>query len=86
MVQKAIMAVREPGGSSMNNIKKYVAAKYNVDFDKLSLAIAKYLKTAVALREMVQTECNVLLQISSYPSPLAQSCVQRPKISEDACS
>jgi histone H1/5 len=55
MVQEAIMAVKEPGGSSMNDIEKYDAGKHNVDSDKLSPAIAKYLKTAVTSGEMVQS-------------------------------
>jgi hypothetical protein len=48
VVQEAIRAVKEPHGSSLHAINKYVAANYMVDSDKLSPAINKYLKTAVA--------------------------------------
>ena len=54
MVQEAIKALKEPRGSSLYEINKYVAANYTVDCDKLSDAIKKYLKTTVALREMAK--------------------------------
>jgi len=56
MVQEAIRALKEPRGSSLHAINKYVAANYTVDSDNLSSAINKYLKTAVASGEVVQTK------------------------------
>ena len=46
----------ERGGSSLQAIKKCIAANYKVDSEKLSPFIKKYLKTAVASGELVQTK------------------------------
>lgn len=56
MVAKAISSLKERGGSSLQAIKKYIAANYKVDSEKLSPFIKKYLKTAVASGELVQTK------------------------------
>jgi hypothetical protein len=56
MVGSAIKSLKERGGSSLQAIKKYIAANYKVDSEKLSPFIKKYLKTAVASGELVQTK------------------------------
>jgi hypothetical protein len=56
MVSNAIKSLKERGGSSLQAIKKYIAANYKVDSEKLSPFIKKYLKSAVASGELVQTK------------------------------
>jgi histone H1/5 len=56
MVGNAIKSLKERGGSSLQAIKKYITANYKVDAEKLSPFIKKYLKTAVASGELVQTK------------------------------
>jgi hypothetical protein len=56
MVANAISSLKERGGSSLQAIKKYIAANYKVDSEKLSPFIKKYLKSAVASGELVQTK------------------------------
>jgi hypothetical protein len=56
MVGNAIKSLKERGGSSLQAIKKYIAANYKVDSEKLSPFIKKYLKNAVASGELVQTK------------------------------
>lgn len=48
MVNAAIKNLKERGGSSLQAIKKYIAANYKVDAEKLAPFIRKYLKSAVA--------------------------------------
>ena len=48
MEQGAIRCLKEPGGSSLHAIKKYVAGNYNFHAQTLSLAVKEYLKAAVA--------------------------------------
>jgi hypothetical protein len=48
--------LKERGGFSLQAIKKYISANYKVDSEKLSPFIKKYLKTAVASGELVQTK------------------------------
>ncbi|KAJ1375191.1 Winged helix-like DNA-binding domain superfamily [Sesbania bispinosa] len=56
MVASAISSLKERGGSSLQAIKKYIAANYKVDAEKLSPFIKKYLKGAVASGKLVQTK------------------------------
>jgi histone H1/5 len=56
MVNAAITNLKERGGSSLQAIKKYVAATYKVDVEKLSPFIKKYLKSAVTSGALVQTK------------------------------
>jgi hypothetical protein len=56
MVQAAIKSLKERGGSSSQAIKKYIAANYKVDVEKLSPFIRKYLKNAVASGQLIQTK------------------------------
>ena len=56
IVESAIWCLKEQGGSSFQPIKKYIATNIKVDSDKLSPAIYKSLKAAVASGELVQTK------------------------------
>ncbi|XP_037917033.1 histone H1-like isoform X1 [Hermetia illucens] len=56
MVNAAIKALKERGGSSLPAIKKYLAANYKVDVQKLAPFIKKYLKSAVTAGKLVQTK------------------------------
>jgi len=56
MVLKAILNLKEGGGSSMQAIKKYVASNYKIDSLKMTLDIEKFLKAAVASGDLVKTK------------------------------
>jgi len=56
MVVAAIKTLKERGGSSLQAIKKYLAAQYKVDVEKLSPFIKKYLKGAVVKGQLLQTK------------------------------
>ena len=56
MVNAAIKTLKERGGSSLQAIKKYIAANYKVDVEKLAPFIKKYLKSAVVKGVLVQTK------------------------------
>ncbi|XP_011501818.1 PREDICTED: histone H1-like [Ceratosolen solmsi marchali] len=56
MVNAAIAALKDKRGSSLQAIKKYIAATYKVDVEKQSTFIKKYLKLAVTKKTIVQTK------------------------------
>lgn len=56
MVQGAIKGLGERGGSSLIAIKKYIAANYKVDVEKLAPFIKKALKSGVTGGSLVQTK------------------------------
>lgn len=56
MVTSAVKNLKERGGSSLQAIKKYLAANYKVDCDKLAPFIKKFLKNAVANGQLLQTK------------------------------
>jgi histone H1/5 len=56
MVNDAIKALKERGGSSSQAIKKYIAANNKCDVEKLAPFIKRYLKSAVAKGGLVQTK------------------------------
>lgn len=56
MVDAAIGALKERGGSSILAIKKYVASTYKVDVEKLAPFIKRYVKGAVIKGHFVQTK------------------------------
>lgn len=56
MVYSAIKSLKERGGSSLQAIKKYIAANYKVDSEKHAPFIKKYLKSAVSTGDLVQTK------------------------------
>ena len=56
MVQGAIKGLKERGGSSLIAIKKYIAANYKVDVEKLAPFIKRALKSGVTAGSLVQTK------------------------------
>lgn len=56
MVTNAIKGLKERGGSSLQAIKKFIAANYKVDAEKVAPFIKKYLKSSVASGSLVQTK------------------------------
>ncbi|CAK1596779.1 unnamed protein product [Parnassius mnemosyne] len=56
MVTSAIKELKERSGSSLQAIKKYIAAQYKVDAEKLAPFIRKYLKSAVESGALIQTK------------------------------
>lgn len=56
MVNSAIRDLKERSGSSLPAIKKYLAANYKVDAEKLAPFIKKYLKNSVASGKLIQTK------------------------------
>ena len=56
MVNAAIAALKDNRGSSLQAIKKYIAATYKVDVEKQAIFIKKYLKAAVTKKTLVQTK------------------------------
>ncbi|GBP94785.1 Histone H1B [Eumeta japonica] len=56
MVNNAIRELKERSGSSLQAIKKYIAAQYKVDAEKHAPFIRKYLKSAVESGTLIQTK------------------------------
>lgn len=56
MVVNAVKTLKERGGSSLQAIKKFLAAQYKVDVEKLAPFIKKYLKSAVEKGQLLQTK------------------------------
>jgi len=56
MVNDAITSLKERGGSSLQAIKKHISSHHKVDMDRLTPFIKKYLKSAVASGQLVQTK------------------------------
>ena len=56
MIVAAIGNLKEKNGSSAQAIKKYIAANYNVDMEKLATHIRKALVTGVEKGKLVQTK------------------------------
>lgn len=56
MVDSAIAALKERGGSSVLAIKKYIVATYKADVEKLAPFIKKYVKGAVVKGHLLQTK------------------------------
>ena len=56
MVTAAITALKERSGSSLQAIKKYIAANYKCDVDKLNKTINTQIKKAVEKGVLVQVK------------------------------
>ena len=56
MVRNAIITLKDRGGSSVQAIKKFIASNYQLDAEKISPFIKRYLKKAVASGLLVQTK------------------------------
>ncbi|XP_054718247.1 histone H1-II-like [Uloborus diversus] len=82
MVNTAISTLKERGGSSLQAIKKYIGAHYKVDLEKLSPFIRKYLKSAVASGNLVQTKgkgASGSFRIGSAAGAKGASTAAKPK-------
>lgn len=85
MVDAAIKTLKERGGSSLLAIKKYIAATYKVDVQKLAPFIKKYLKGAVASGKLVQTKGkgaagSFKLSASASKEPKAKSAEKKKSV------
>lgn len=56
MVNAAIKALNERGGSSLQAIKKYISGTYKIDAEKLAPFIKKYLKSATDGGKLIRTK------------------------------
>ena len=56
MVNAAIAALKDRKGSSLASIKKYIAANYKCDVQKLAPFIRRYVRKAVSEGRLVQTK------------------------------
>jgi histone H1/5 len=82
MVLKAISNLEEGDGSSMQAIKKYIAANYKIDSHKMTLDINMFLKAAVASGDLVKTKGKGALCFFKFPgtqSPPLKRCVKSCK-------
>jgi hypothetical protein len=77
--------LKEGGGSSMQAIKKYIAANYKIDSQKMTLDIKKFLKVAVASGDLVKTKVKGASCFFKFPGAQARhrrdasSCVRELK-------
>ena len=70
MVKAAIAGLKERKGSSLAAIKKYIAANYKVDVEKLSPFIRRFIKKAVADGKLIQktgTGCSGSFRLGAEP-------------------
>ncbi|CAD6232621.1 GSCOCG00006979001-RA-CDS [Cotesia congregata] len=78
MVTAAVKALAERNGSSLQAIKKYVAANYKLDVDKQAPFIKKFLKAAVTKGTLVQTKGKGAS--GSFKLPVAKAAAKsKPK-------
>lgn len=81
MVDAAIKALNERGGSSFLAVKKYITSTYKADAEKLAPFIKKYLKGSVVKGHLIQTKgkgASGSFKLSSKGSGKAAS-VAKPK-------
>ncbi|KAG5677667.1 hypothetical protein PVAND_007404 [Polypedilum vanderplanki] len=79
MCLNAIKTLKERGGSSLQAIKKFVAAQYKADVEKLAPFIKKYLKSAVAKGQLVQTKGKGASGSFKLPTAAKKEKVEKPK-------
>ncbi|XP_059617777.1 histone H1-like [Phlebotomus argentipes] len=82
MVTNAIKNLKERGGSSLQAIKKYVAANYKVDAEKLAPFIRRYLKSAVTSGALVQTKgkgASGSFKLAGAPSKSEKPVAKKPR-------
>ncbi|KAL2717551.1 hypothetical protein V1478_013251 [Vespula squamosa] len=78
MITTAIEKLKDPKGSSFYAIKKYIAAKYKVDMDRLKPFIKKFLKAAVSTGKIIQIKGKGAS--GSFKLPFTKSkVVKKPK-------
>lgn len=81
MVTSALTDLREPRGTSLQAIKKYIETKYNEDPAKLAPRIRKYLKSAVDSGSLLQTKGKGASGSFKLPSKPVKK-VKKPTASE----
>jgi histone H1/5 len=82
MVDAAIGALKERGGSSLLAIKKYIAATYKVDVEKLAPFLKKYIKGAVVKGHFLQTKgkgASGSFKLSTKAKPVKKTTAAKPK-------
>lgn len=82
MVTDAIRSLKEKNGSSLQAIKKYIAANYKADPEKLAPLIKKYLKASVTTGLLVQTKgkgASGSFKIAKAVAEKKQVAVKKPK-------
>ena len=75
MVKAAIAGLKERKGSSLAAIKKYIAANYKVDVEKLAPFIRRFIKKAVADGKLVQKTgvgCSGSFRLAAEPKKVAK--------------
>ena len=81
MVKAAIAGLKERKGSSLAAIKKYIAANYKVDVEKLAPFIRRFIKKAVADGKLIQktgTGCSGSFRLGAEPKKV----VKKPKVAK----
>ena len=82
MVVAAVTALKSRKGASLVAIKKYVAANYNVDMDRIAPFIRRFLKTAVekgTLKQTKGTGAAGSFKLGELPKPKKRAA-KKPKI------
>ena len=84
MVIVAVKTLKERGGSSLQAIKKYLAANYKVDCEKLAPFIKKFLKSAVASGQLLQTKGKGASGSFKLPAVAKRVDAQKPAAKKSA--
>jgi len=79
MVTTAIKTLNDKKGSTLQAIKKYLAVNYHVNLTKFSPFICKYLKTAVAKGDLIQTKGTGALGNFKLPIEVKKPAVKKKK-------
>lgn len=79
MVTTAIKTLNDKKGSTLQSIKKYLASNYQVNLTKFSPFICKYLKTAVAKGNLIQTKGSGALGNFKLPIQVKKPAVKKKK-------
>ena len=85
MVTAAITALKDRKGSSLAAIKKYVAANYKVDMDRIVPFIRRFLKSGVAsgaLKQVKGTGASGSFKLGEQPKPKKEKKAKKPKVAK----
>jgi histone H1/5 len=83
MVHAAIKGLKERGGSSLIAIKKYIAANYKVDVEKLAPFIKRALKSGVVKGDLVQAKgkgASGSFKVASKDKPVKKASSPKKKV------
>lgn len=81
MVTAAITELKDKKGSTLQGIKKYMAANYQVEPTKMAPFIRKFLKAAVTKGLLVQTKgtgASGLFKLAEVKKPVKKVAVKKP--------